>query len=117
MLKVRHWVRWRVRKALDERATSLEDAIAKMCIWWQIWGVQLEFQREMSKVGVAEGWKTSLARASLISNAKMNPCDRFAESITPTHRLPLKSTLCIASHPMSLGNLRLRHQTNASGRR
>jgi hypothetical protein len=76
----------------------------------------------MSKVGVAEGWKTSLARASLITNAKKNPCDRFAESITPTHRLPLKSTLCVASHVLrefANGKCRclLRHQTNASGRK
>jgi hypothetical protein len=60
-------------------------------------GGSIGVERNCQRWVLPEGWKTSLARASLITNAKMNPCDRLAESITPTHRHSSLSIFCMAN--------------------
>jgi hypothetical protein len=50
----------------------------------------------MVKGGCCRGLEDVTRQSCLISNTKINPCDRLAESITPTHRQPSKSTSCMA---------------------
>ena len=62
-LKARHWVRWRAKKARDERATSLGDAIVKFNAGDSVWAIIGDEVESDTTVGVAEGYENVIASA------------------------------------------------------
>lgn len=78
-VKARHWVRGRVRRAREERATIREDAILRWDVRRRNGG---SIGVEVQKSGVAEG---NVKRHSFsITNGDLGFVDRLSKSITPT---------------------------------